>query len=103
MAHGVTTDKTLSKVHMDLDSITSDAVRAAKNVAAQFLINWPGQTPSQHRWVFLVGTTVPDNTDYPDSIAPIGSWYQRLIITSGAVAGSLLYIKTAAATWTAQS
>ncbi len=103
MAHGVVTDKTLAKVHMDLDSITSDAVRAAKNVAAQFLMNWPGQAPAQHRWAFFVGTTVPDNTDYPDSLAPIGSWYQRIIITTGAVSGSLLYIKTAAATWTAQS
>ncbi len=103
MAHGVTTDKTLTKVHMDLDSITSDAVRAAKNVEAQHLINWPGQAPSQHRWVDFVGTTVPDDTDYPDSLAPIGSSFLRLIITSGAVAGAMRYVKTAAATWTAQS
>lgn len=42
---------------------------------------------------------VPDNTSYPDTIAPIGSEVLRLILTSGVVTGSLKYLKTSAGTW----
>ena len=49
----------------------------------------------------FTGDTVPDNTDYPDDLAPIGSEFTRLIITAGVVTGASKYLKTAAATWTA--
>lgn len=59
-----------------------------------------GTAPFKHALYFFVGGTVPDNTDYPDSIAPIGSFFLRLTITTAAVAGAALYLKTAATTWT---
>jgi len=94
------TDKGSSKVHFDLGSMTSDALIAAKNVGQQVLVSWPGQTPDRHKFFDFVGTTVPDGTDYPDTIAPIGSFYTHLKITAGVVAGASRYQKTSAATWT---
>lgn len=95
-----TTDKQESSVHMDLGAPTAQALVAAKNMMAQVEARWPGQTPDKHKCFWFVGQTVPDNTDYPDSIAPIGSLYTQLSVTSGAIAGAKLYMKTAAATWT---
>jgi hypothetical protein len=102
-APSAATDKGGSKVVFDPGSMTSDALIAAKNVMAQFIITWPGMTPDHHKAFWFVGSSVPDGTDYPDSVAPIGSLFLRIIVTSGAVSGALLYLKTAAATWTAQS
>lgn len=102
-APSAATDKGGSKVVMSLGSNTIDALVAAKNGFAQVLITWPGMTPEKHKYFLFVGSTVPDNTDYPDTIAPIGSEYTRIIVTAGVVAGALKYVKTAAATWTAQS
>jgi len=101
MAHSVATDKTLGRACWDINKLTADAVLSAKNVTVQEHISWGGQTPSTHMMYHFLGTTVPDNTDYPDTLAPIGSQFKRLVITSGAVAGSQMYLKTAAATWTA--
>lgn len=95
-----TTDKQESKAHFDTGSMTVDALVAAKNVMAQTKVTWPGQTPDKHKCFWFVGQTVPDDTDYPDSIAPIGSLFTLLSVTSGAIAGAKLYMKTAGATWT---
>ena len=47
------------------------------------------------------GDTVPDNTDYPDTVAPIGSEFCHLKVSgAGVVTGASKYLKTAAATWT---
>lgn len=94
------TDKGGSKVVMDLGSMTADALIAAKNTMAQFIVTWPGQTPEKHRSFWFLGQTVPDNTDYPDTIAPIGSLYTHIKIATGAVSTASLYQKTAAGTWT---
>lgn len=99
MAHGVTTDKTLAGGMFHIDKITADAVLSAKNVITQLVMNWPGETPEQHKTYEFFGTSVPDDTDYPDTLAPIGSSYRRYIITAGAVSGFMMYYKTAAATW----
>jgi len=99
MAHGASTDKGGATAVLDLGVMTAHAVVAAKNIIAQEVIDWPGETPARHKVFWFMGTTVPDNTDYPDSIAPIGSEYKRLIITDGAVSGCMNYLKTAAGTW----
>lgn len=52
-----------------------------------------------HTMRYFTGDTVPDNTDYPDTVAPIGSEFCRLIVTAGVVTGAEKYLKTAAATW----
>jgi hypothetical protein len=97
------TDKEESSAHLDTGRQTAVGIGMPKNIIAQVEVRWPGQTPDKHKLFWIVGQTVPDNTDYPDTIAPIGSRYTRLIVTSGAIAGALEYVKTAAATWTAQS
>jgi len=96
----VTTDKQESAVSMDLGVQTAQGLVAVKNIFAQIEARWPGQTPDKHKVFFFLGQTVPDNTDYPDTIAPIGSLFIQIGITTGAVAGATMYLKTAAATWT---
>jgi hypothetical protein len=78
MAHGVATDKTLSKGHLDLGPTAADPIIAAKNCVGLMKVGWPGQTPPVHTAMHFYGTTVPDDTDYPDSIAPISINYRRL-------------------------
>lgn len=95
-----TTDKNESTARLDLGVMTAQALVAAKNMFAQLSVSWPGQTPDKHKLFFFVGLTVPDGTEYPDAIAPIGSVFIRLGVTSGAIAGATLYMKTAADTWT---
>lgn len=99
-APSAATDKGGSKAVLSLGSNTIDALVAAKNAFAQLLVTWPGMTPEGHKLFFFAGSSVPDNTDYPDTIAPIGSFYVHLKVTTGAVAGAAFYQKTAAATWT---
>jgi hypothetical protein len=62
----------------------------------------PGGLESYETKTFW-GDTVPDNTDYPDTVAPIGSIFHRLVVSAGVVAGAATYLKTAAATWTITS
>jgi hypothetical protein len=87
-------------------------VKTAKNKMASIEVSYQGgeastsgspsgQKPFKHSVYWFVGGTTPTNTDYPDSIAPIGSMFTKLTITSEAVAGASMYLKTAAATWTA--
>ncbi len=99
-APAASTDKAGSKVVLDLGSMTIDALVAAKNAFGQILVTWPGLTPNGHKLFLFAGSSVPDNTDYPDSIAPIGSLFIHLKVTTGAVAGAAMYQKTSAATWT---
>lgn len=99
-APSAATDKGGSKVVLSTGTNTIDALVAAKNAMAQVLVTWPGMTPEKHKFFIFAGSSVPDNTDYPDTIAPIGSLYFHLKVTTGAVAGSALYQKTGAATWT---
>lgn len=93
------TDKKESKVHLDLGSMTIDALVAAKNGFAQMEARWPGQTPEKHKAFWFAGQTVPDNTDYPDSIAPIGSLYFRYRVTDGAISNCEVYVKRSAGLW----
>jgi hypothetical protein len=99
-APSAATDKGGSKVVLSTNSTTIDALVGAKNAMAQVLVSWPGMTPEKHKFFLFAGSSVPDNTDYPDSIAPIGSLFFHLKVTTGAVAGAALYQKTAAGTWT---
>lgn len=96
-----TTDKTESSAHLETGRQTAVGLGMPKNIIAQMEVRWPGQTPDKHKLFWFVGQTVPDNTEYPDTIAPIGSMYTQLGVTSGAIAGATFYMKTAAATWTA--
>ena len=102
-APAASTDKSGSRVVLDTMANTAEALVAAKNIMAQVIVTWPGLSPNSHKLFWFVGSSVPDNTDYPDTIAPIGSRFTRLIITGDAVSGALEYVKTAAGTWTAQS
>jgi hypothetical protein len=83
---------------------TMDAlVPTCKNKIQETTILMPDNEPYEYRLYHIIGAEVPDNTLYPDTLAPIGSTYLRLILTNGVVTGALMYLKTAAATWTAQS
>lgn len=88
--------------HFDTGVTTATAVLsgAPKNMIAQVAWNRPGEAIEKHNSYWFIGNTVPNNTDYPDSIAPIGSMYTYLAGTTS-ITGSNLYIKTAAGTWTA--
>ena len=84
-----------------LDAEIAD-VNTAKNVGSiskVLMYSAPGGIEG-HTIRNFIGDTVPDNTDYPDDVAPIGSEYCRLEITAGVVTGSAKYLKTAAGTWT---
>jgi hypothetical protein len=53
-------------------------------------------------WAALGSDALRDNANVlTDTIAPIGSMYWGLTVASAAVSGSKLWMKTAAATWTA--
>lgn len=93
------TDKKQLHAHLDLGKMTADALIPAKNVFGQLEVRMEGHAPWKHKCFFFAGTEIPDNTEYPDSLAPIGSEYKRFIITDGAVAGCMNYLKTAAGTW----
>lgn len=97
------TDKNESKVVLDLGSITADAVIAAKNAYAQILVAWnaaPAGTPGKHKAFWFSGQTIPNNTDYPDTIAPIGSKYTRFGLNGNAVVTvAEEYLKSAAGVW----
>lgn len=105
-------DKGFLKPRMNTDISPMDAVETtAKNKVCSTEIQYiggeastegspSGQAPFKHTTYHFVGGTTPDNTDYPDSIAPIGSTFCKLTVTSQAVSGASLYLKTAAGTWT---
>lgn len=95
-----TTDKQQLHGHIDLNKTTADALIGVKNVVAQLEIRAEGHAPWKHKCFDFVGFEIPDNTEYPDSIAPIGSEYKRFILTDGVVTGCMKYLKTAADTWT---
>jgi len=89
-----------------MDAIISSAKNKFKSLEIEYLSGEAstegspsGQAPFKHSCYDFVGGTVPDNTDYPDSIAPIGSTFLRLVVTSEVITGAELYIKTAAGTW----
>lgn len=92
-------NKAGSKIHLDTGTMTSDALVAAKNIMAQVKVSWPGQVPDKHKCFWFVGDSIPDNTDYPDSIAPIGSLFTHLRVTANVVATASLYMKVATGSW----
>lgn len=55
--------------------------------------------PLRHKVVTFFGFQAP-GSDYPDSIAPIGSKYVQFTVAGGAVTACRTLTKTAAATWT---
>lgn len=80
-----------------IDAVAADGYRnAAMEDRIQFA---DSQAPGYHTCKHFYGDTVPDNTDYPDATAPIGSLYTQVTIAAGAVVAAALYMKTAAATW----
>ena len=94
---------------LDQDSLTAvlipnglpnAAVGLAKNVMAQIRVSCPQLTLQSFKMNWYVGFTVPDNTDYVDSEAPVGSLYWLMTQSAGAITASKLYHKTAAGTWT---
>lgn len=90
------------RVHKSSNLPTMDAVDATtKNRGMEVSILMPDNAPYKYKYYEFWGEETPDGTLYPDTIAPIGSRYHKLILTSGVVTGYLEYIKTAAATWTA--
>jgi hypothetical protein len=107
-------DKKTIRARFNTDIPPLDAVQTtAKNKISSLELNYmggegsvdgapSGTGPFKYQSFDLVGGTVPDNTDYPDSIAPIGSTYLRLTVSAGAVVAASFYRKTAAGTWTIQ-
>ncbi len=80
---------------------TMDAlVPTCKNKTRETTILMPDNAPYEYRIYDFFGEETPDNTLYPDTLAPIGSSYTKLTFTSGVVTGATKYLKTAAATWT---
>ena len=73
----------------------------AKNAYAVRRVSYPGGVVEQFSMFDFVGFVTPDSTDYPDTIAPIGSTYLYLTASAGAVTNAQLFLKTAASTWTA--
>ncbi len=53
-----------------------------------------------HTMRYFTGDTIPNATDYPDTVAPIGSCFCRLVVSgTGVVTGKDMYVKSAASTW----
>ncbi len=81
---------------------TMDAlVPTCKNKIQEITILMPDNAPYEYRLYDIIGEETPDNTLYPDTVAPIGSTYLKLTLTAGVVTAAARYLKTAAATWTA--
>lgn len=79
---------------------TMDAlVPTLKNKAVETTILMPDNAPYEYRVYEIWGEETPTDSNYPDTVAPIGSRYYKLTITDGVVAACMPYIKTAAATW----
>lgn len=105
-------DKGFLKPRLNTDISPMDSVETtAKNRISSCEVNYIGgeastegspanAAPFTHKKYDFVGGTVPNATDYPDSVAPIGSTFLRLIVTSNAVSGAELYLKTEASKWT---
>lgn len=104
-------DKGFLKPRMNVDISPLDAVETtAKNKRSSCEINYIGgeasiegtpanALPFKYEVFDFVGGTTPDNTSYPDTIAPIGSTFLKLGVSSNAINAAAFYIKTAAATW----
>ncbi len=89
------------RVFTSVNLPTSDAlVPTCKNKTLEKTILMPDNAPYEYRCFEFWGEETPDNTLYPDTLAPIGSTYTKLTLTSGLVTGATKYMKTAAATWT---
>jgi len=87
---------------------TADAVLSGiLSAKEQLLVQFPGTTaagdvgayPGSHQAFSFVGTMVPNNTNLPDTVAPIGSTFLRLEVSGGAIVGAANYTKVSAATW----
>jgi hypothetical protein len=104
-------DKGFLKPRMNTDISPMDAVETtAKNKKASCEINYisgegsiegtpANALPFKHEMFDFVGGTVPDDTDYPDSIAPVGSTFCRLIVVANVITGAEYYLKAAAGIW----
>lgn len=98
---------TVSTATGTIDAVVANQAKGGKNACLQEHVIWPcvdnsdNAYPGSHRCFHFVGTQVPDGTEYPDDVAPIGSEYKRLIVTGtpGAVTGAEKYLKTSANTW----
>lgn len=62
-----------------------------------------GTAPFKYACYDFIGGTVPNNTDYPDTVAPVGSKFCRLVVVSEVVVGAEEYLKTAAGIWSLTS
>jgi hypothetical protein len=104
-------DKGFLKPRFNTDIAPMDAVQTtAKNKVSSLEINYIGgeasvegtpanAAPFSYKKYDFVGGTVPNATDYPDSIAPIGSTFLRLIVSGNAVTGAEMYLKNKASQW----
>lgn len=80
---------------------TMDAlVPTCKNRVQELTILMPDNAPYEYRSYHFIGEETPDNTLYPDTVAPIGSTYMKLTITANVVAGANLYLKKTTGAWT---
>ena len=82
-------------------SLGGASVGQVQNAMTSIEAQFPDNLPSTHRTIEFAGRTTPDNTDYPDSVAPIGSTFRKYVVTAGVVTGFTMYHKVAAATWQA--
>jgi len=89
-----------------MDAIISSAKNKYKSLEIEYLGGEAstegspsGQAPFKHSCYDFVGGTVPNDTDYPDSVAPVGSSYCRLVVSSEVIVGAEQYLKTAAGVW----
>jgi len=91
------------RAHVSTNLPTMDAVNvtgffnAGKEVKIE--ANGAPDNMASYKTLEFWGDTVPSNTDYPDTVAPIGSVFHRLILTSGVVTGAEDYQKVAAGQW----
>lgn len=81
-------------------SLGAASVGSVRNLHSSEEIFFP-DTGLSCRVLHFIGRTTPDNTDYPDSVAPIGSTFLRLTEVAQAVTAAVLYRKVSAATWQA--
>lgn len=100
-----TTSKQWRPEHIyNLPTIDQELAGFSKNCGCETKIlgsDFTGSTNNGgHTIRHFFSDQTPDNTNYPDSYAPIGSTVVKLTIVSGAVTAAALYMKTAAATWT---
>ena len=107
MAIAFVDDKTIRATKSDNTSTADAVLSGILSVREQLLVQFPGVTaagdvglyPSSHQAFSFVGTMVPNNTNLPDSLAPIGSTFLRLEVSGGEIISASNYTKVSAATW----